>query len=65
MSQKQLDATPKAGRVFSEKELQEFSKGYIQLALEGIDAGDLDKARYWCQREADTNSQIHGSPEQE
>jgi len=59
MSQKQLGATKKANRIFSKKELQEFSKGYMQLALEGIDAGDLDKARYWCQREADTNSQIH------
>ncbi len=58
MSQKQPDVTEK-NRIFTEEELEEFSKGNMELALEGIDEGNLDKARHWCRREAETNEQIH------
>jgi hypothetical protein len=59
VSGRQVSTTKKGNRIFTDEQLKEFSKGYMHLAMEGIDAGDLDKARHWCQREADTNSQIH------
>lgn len=59
MSQKQIDATPRKGRIFSERELQDFTKDCMDLALEAIDAGDLEKARYWCRRETETKNLMH------
>lgn len=58
MSQKQTKTTSE-GKVFSEKELRELSKGYAQLAMERLDAGDLDEARYWCQRAVDAQPHVH------
>lgn len=55
MSQEQ----PDAGRIFTKEELQEFSKDCMQLALEAIEAGDLEKAGFWCKREAETKNIIH------
>lgn len=59
MGKEQPRAANKADRVFSEGELRDFSKGHMQLALEALDAGDLDRARYWCQREVATHCDIH------
>jgi hypothetical protein len=59
MSKHQIDSFIKTGRVFSEKELQDFSKGFMELALEGINSGDMEKAKYWCHREADTHDEMH------
>jgi hypothetical protein len=46
-------------RVFSEAELRDFSRGNVQLALEALDRGDPDTARYWCRQEAATHCDIH------
>jgi hypothetical protein len=59
MSKHQIDSSKKPRRIFSEEELRDFSKGFMELALEGINSGDLEKARYWCQREADTHDALH------
>jgi hypothetical protein len=59
MSEKQHDTLKKSGRIFSQEELNEFSKGFMELAIKAIDDGDYERARYWCQREADTNSLNH------
>jgi hypothetical protein len=59
VSEKQSHAGPRAGRVFSERELQDFAKDCMDLALESIEAGDLEKARYWCRREAETKNDMH------
>jgi len=57
--QEQSESVPKAGRIFTERELQDFSKDCMDLALEAIDDGDLEKARYWCRREAETKNLTH------
>jgi hypothetical protein len=31
----------------------------MELALEGINSGDLKKASYWCHREAETHDEMH------
>lgn len=49
----------KPNRIFSEEELQEFQKGYMELAIEALDRGDIDEARKWCLRESATHCQIH------
>jgi soluble cytochrome b562 len=59
MSEQEIDQSPKKDRVFSAKELQDFSKGFMELALEGIDAGNLEKARYWCRRQVETHDGLH------
>jgi len=46
-------------RIFSESELNEFKKGYMELALEALDCGDIEEAAKWCRREAATHCQIH------
>jgi hypothetical protein len=45
MPEQQINPSTKTGRTFSATELQDFSKGFMELALENIDAGDLEKAR--------------------
>jgi len=59
MSEQQINPSTKSGRTFSAKELQDFSKGFMELALENIDAGDLKKARYWCQRVVEKHDELH------
>jgi len=54
-----LSQKPESCRIFSEEELLEFSKDNMDLALEAIEAGDLEKARYWCRRESETKNIIH------
>ena len=46
-------------RLFTDKELEEFTKGHIQLALEALDKGDIDAARHWCKRNEETKHWIH------
>jgi hypothetical protein len=58
MSEKQ-SKTMTQERVFSEKELRELSKGFVQLASEHLDAGRLDEAKYWCRRAIDAPSHVH------
>lgn len=48
-----------AKRLFTDEELKEFQKGYMELALEALDCGDIEEARKWCNREAATHCQIH------
>ncbi|MGI5850333.1 MAG: hypothetical protein ACOX8Q_09795 [Christensenellales bacterium] len=57
--QEQSESAPDAGRIFTERELQDFSKDCMDLALEAIDDGDLERARYWCRREAETKNLTH------
>lgn len=49
----------RSNRLFTDEELQEFSKGHIQLALEALEKGDLEKAKYWCRRNEETKHWIH------
>jgi hypothetical protein len=59
VSQTPSHSEPTADRIFSEQELNDFSKDCVDLALEALDAGDVEKARYWCRREADTKNHMH------
>ena len=59
ISQEPPDQPAKAQRIFSEKELLDFTKDCMDLAIEAIDAGDLQTARYWCRREAETKNLMH------
>ncbi len=46
-------------RLFTKEELEEFSKGHIDLALEALESGDIEKAKYWCKRHEETKHWIH------
>jgi hypothetical protein len=48
-----------SNRLFTDAELEEFSKGHIELALEALEKGDIEKARYWCQKNEETKHWIH------
>lgn len=50
---------PKKSRLFSKDQLEKFGKDFMQLALEAIDKGDAQTARYWCQRNKDTEWYVH------
>ncbi len=54
-SEKQPGSQSRSSKIFTENELEDFKKGFMELALEGLDAGDIEKARYWCMHEADTH----------
>jgi hypothetical protein len=49
----------KASRIFTDEELKEFSKGFMEMAIEAIDAGDLEKAKGWCRHQAEAQGQVH------
>ena len=46
-------------RLFTDKELEEFTKGHIELALEALENNDVEKAKYWCHRNEETKHWIH------
>jgi hypothetical protein len=51
---------PKAeDRIFTEEELDEFSKDFTRLTMEALDAGDIEKAKYWLKRHDETKDVIH------
>ncbi len=49
----------KKKRMFSEEELLDLSKGYMELALEALDKGDAETARKWCERFEETKCPVH------
>lgn len=51
--------TTKQNRMFTDKELNEFTKDFIELAVEAIDKGDRDKAKHWLERHQETKNWIH------
>jgi hypothetical protein len=48
-----------ANRLFTEEELAEFSKGHIEMALEALEDGDIERAKYWCRKNEETKNWIH------
>ncbi len=46
-------------RLFTDEELEEFTKGHIDLALEALEKGDIEKAKHWCKRNEETKNWIH------
>ena len=50
---------PQNKRLFTEEELEEFTKGHIEMALAALDKGDIDTARHWCRRNEETKHWIH------
>jgi hypothetical protein len=46
-------------RIFTDEKLKEFSKDCMELALEAFEKGDIEKAKYWCQRQDETKNIIH------
>jgi hypothetical protein len=59
MNEKSNDPSIKPARIFTDEELREFSKGFMEMAIEAIDAGDLEKAKSWCRHQAEAQGQIH------
>ncbi len=49
----------KKKRVFSEEKLKEFSKDFMGLAMEALDAGDIERAKYWIRRQDQTKDTLH------
>lgn len=50
---------PEKKRIFSREELEEFSKDFMGLTMEALEAGDLDKVKYWIRRQDKTKDIIH------
>src|ERR1035437_3159774 len=48
-----------AKRIFTDAELKDFQKDCMDLALEAIEKGDLEKAKYWCRKQTETKDIIH------
>ncbi len=48
-----------AKRLFTEAELEEMKKDHIMIAREALDKGDIEKARYWLDRNDATKYWIH------
>ncbi|MCC7412484.1 MAG: hypothetical protein IT495_12765 [Gammaproteobacteria bacterium] len=48
-------------RLFTQEQLQEFAKDFMQLALEAIERGDRDTAMHWCRRNQETEWYVHDS----
>lgn len=46
-------------QLFTKEELAEFTKGHIELALEALEAGDIEKAKHWCKKNEETKHWIH------
>jgi Tfp pilus assembly protein PilF len=46
-------------RIFTDEKRKEFSKDCMQLALEALEKGDIEKAKYWCRRQDETKNIIH------
>ena len=46
-------------RLFTDEELEEFGKGYIDMAMEALDQGDIEKAKHWCHKNEETKMWIH------
>ena len=46
-------------RFYTDTELEEFSKQNMELALESIERGDIERARYWCERTKVTAGYLH------
>jgi hypothetical protein len=59
MPKKSNGPLKKTDRIFTDDELKEFSKGFMDMAIEAIDAGDLEKAKGWCRHQAEAQGQIH------
>ena len=59
MQKESNDSSANPARVFTDDELKEFSKGFMQMAIEAIDAGDLETAKSWCRHQAEAQGIIH------
>ena len=46
-------------RIFTKEELAEFSKDCMDLALEALEKGDVEKAKKWCRKQKETKDCIH------
>ncbi len=46
-------------RLFTEEELQEFSKDFMGLAMEALERGDVEKAKHWIRRHDANKDWIH------
>ena len=46
-------------KVFSQAELDEFSKDFMGLAMEALERGDIEKAKEWIRRSDQTKDVIH------
>ncbi len=49
----------KKKRIFTKKELKEFSKDFMGLTMEALEKGDIEKAKYWVRRQDETKDVIH------
>jgi hypothetical protein len=46
-------------RVFTQEELDEFSKDFTRLAIEALDAGEIEQAKAWLKRHDETKDILH------
>ena len=48
-----------AKRIFTNEELEEFSKDFMGLTMEALEQGDIEKAKQWIRRHDGTKDAIH------
>jgi hypothetical protein len=46
-------------RVFTKEELADFAKDFTGLAMEALEAGDVEKAKHWLRRHDETKDILH------
>ena len=46
-------------RLLSKEKLDEFSKDFMGLAMEALEKGDIEKAKFWIRRQDDTKDIVH------
>jgi hypothetical protein len=49
----------KGKRLFTKEELEEFSKDFMGLAMEALERGDIEKAKFWIRRHDVNKDGIH------
>jgi hypothetical protein len=59
MQEKSDSPSTTPARIFTDAELKQFSKGFMQMAIEAIDAGDLETAKNWCRHQAEAQHNVH------
>ena len=52
-------SSEKVERMFTDAELEELSKGFMDLTIEAIDNNDIDAAKRWCHRFEETMALMH------
>lgn len=46
-------------RIFTKEKLEELNKDFMGLAMEALESGDIEKAKYWIRRQDENKDSLH------